>query len=315
MKKILRRLAAAALALPLVLLAAIPAAAVTYVTVKGQNFVADTFCGVPAYYDEGAGYDGKWQCNEYINRFYAEAYGLHILAYRNTGLVMQQSGYAFRKTTAPKPGDILYSPAARRGKSSDHWAIVKSFSNGKATLIEQNYLWDGKAGVNRSVAVPDPGDTFDIWTPVALSGADPQLPAALMGKEPAAPKPTTTQKATSTAKKTTAKPATATRQKTTTAKPVFPTRPPDTTPPKTTTSAPATAPTTPAVMPSTQAETIAAAGQAAALTQTPPATKPQAAQASAKRSTALKAAALASAAVLLLAILLAARRKNKKQSP
>ena len=69
----------------------------TYKEIKGKGFVADTFCGVDALYNEN---DSYYQCNELIMRFYREAFGLEVLAYANTGLVMLTKGYALdRKST------------------------------------------------------------------------------------------------------------------------------------------------------------------------------------------------------------------------
>lgn len=251
-RAIKRTLALLALLLFLVLCAALltlPVGAAS-VTIVGQNFVADTFCGVPAYYNEGEGSNTVWQCNEYINRFYREAYGLSIQAYSNTGLVMVSAGYDFAKTTTPKPGDILYATAEQRGRSTDHWAIVKSFSNGKATLIEQNWLWEGAYTINRTVEVPNDG--FDIWTPVGLNGkADPELPSYLV--DPPTTQPPTTQTTTTTRPTTVT--TTATAAPTTTA--ATTTALATTTQPTTTTAATTTA-TTAATETTTEAAPVAA---------------------------------------------------------
>lgn len=66
----------------------------TYKEIKGKGFVADTFCGVDALYNEN---DSYYQCNELIMRFYREAFGLEVLAYANTGLVMLTEGYALSR--------------------------------------------------------------------------------------------------------------------------------------------------------------------------------------------------------------------------
>lgn len=127
-------------------------------------------------------------------RFYDHAFGLDVFAYSNTGLIMMSNGYEFQKTTVPKPGDVYYAPAEKRGKPYDHWAIVKQY-NAKAhtiTLIEQNFSYtEGGikyASVNREVRFPY--STYDVFTPISTTGANhPTLHL---------PETTTTQKATAT---------------------------------------------------------------------------------------------------------------------
>ena len=171
----------------------------TYKEIKGKGFVADTFCGVDALYNEN---DGYYQCNELIMRFYREAFGLEVLAYENTGLVMLTEGYAFEPTSEPKKGDVVYCTAAMRGSSSDHWAIVKDYSDGKLTLFEQNVVWEGKAGVGRRLKYPS--DSYYIYTPVGLGGNADPVPRGV--SQTVTEKPTTT--AAPTTKATTSKPTT-----------------------------------------------------------------------------------------------------------
>lgn len=171
----------------------------TYKEIKGKGFVADTFCGVDALYNEN---DGYYQCNELIMRFYREAFGLEVLAYANTGLVMLTEGYAFEPTSEPKKGDVVYCTAAMRGSSSDHWAIVKDYSDGKLTLFEQNVVWEGKAGVDRRLKYPS--DSYYLYTPVGLGGNADPVPRGV--SQTVTEKPTTT--AAPTTKATTSKPTT-----------------------------------------------------------------------------------------------------------
>ena len=150
---------------------ALPASA-DQVEIKGRNFVADRFHGVPAYYNRNATIaTAKWQCYEYVVRFYREVYGISIAS--RGGPVSLTSGYQMKKTKSPKPGDIFHSPALRRGRPTDHWAIVKSYSNGYVTLIEQNHHYNNKASVNRQVAISN--RAVDIYTPVGAGQANPQL--------------------------------------------------------------------------------------------------------------------------------------------
>lgn len=171
----------------------------TYKEIKGKGFVADTFCGVDALYNEN---DSYYQCNELIMRFYREAFGLEVLAYANTGLVMLTEGYAFESTSEPKKGDVVYCTAAMRGSSSDHWAIVKDYSDGKLTLFEQNVVWEGKAGVGRRLKYPS--DSYYLYTPVGLGGNADPVPRGV--SQTVTEKPTTT--AAPTTKATTSKPTT-----------------------------------------------------------------------------------------------------------
>ena len=138
-----------------------------YVTIEGDAFVADTFCGVDALYSENNDY---YQCNELVIRFYMDAYDLNIMAYPNIGLRMLTEGYRFVQQTEPKKGDIVYSPSSCRKNKGDHWAIVKDYHNGRIELFEQNVVWvdDGvkKAGINRKLKFPS--DYYYLYTPVAL---------------------------------------------------------------------------------------------------------------------------------------------------
>lgn len=131
-------------------------------------------------------------------RFYREAFGLEVLAYANTWLVMLTEGYAFEPTSEPKKGDVVYCTAAMRGSSSDHWAIVKDYSDGKLTLFEQNVVWEGKAGVGRRLKYPS--DSYYLYTPVGLGGNADPVPRGVSQ--------TVTEKPTTTAAPTTAKPTT-----------------------------------------------------------------------------------------------------------
>lgn len=173
----------------------------TWVEIEGEDFVADTFCGVDALYNEN---DAYYQCNEMIMRFYREAFGLDILAYSNTGLVMLTDGYDLVETSSPKKGDIIYVTAEMRGSATDHWAIVKDYGNGYITMFEQNAVWDGKAARNRQIKYPS--DSYYIFTPVSLSDyPDP----VLKGEERETTASSTTKTETTvTTKPTTTKPTT-----------------------------------------------------------------------------------------------------------
>ncbi|MBQ8763171.1 MAG: hypothetical protein IJZ07_03625 [Clostridia bacterium] len=202
----------------------------TYVEIKGKNFVADTFYGVDALYNENG---PTLYCNELVIRFYKEAYGLDISA-GTSGIKMNSEGYKFVTPSKPKPGDVVYVSAAMRG-TSDHWAIVKYNKGDHLVLFEQNVVNGGKAGVERKLKYPS--DSYKLYTPVSTGEKpDPVLKGSSGNSQ-------TTEKTT---KKTTVT-TTATTKVTTTEKPTTTTTKPTTTTtkPTTTTTRPTTAkPTT-----------------------------------------------------------------------
>ena len=74
MQKKFRRLAAVMLCLTLLAVPALAAEAtidLDYVTIVGEGFAADTFCGVDALYNETG---ATLFCNELIERFYSAVY-------------------------------------------------------------------------------------------------------------------------------------------------------------------------------------------------------------------------------------------------
>lgn len=183
----------------------------TWVEIKGDSFVADTFCSVDALYSENSYY---YQCNELIMRFYKEAYGLDVLAYSNTGLIAMTEGYKFVEAKTPKKGDVIFVSAAMRNSSSDHWAIVKDYSGGYITMFEQNVVWDGKAAVNRQIKYPS--DSYCLFTLTDENGNSVPLPNGVEKETTVTAttaRPTTTKsRVTTTAKvkETTTKKATTT---------------------------------------------------------------------------------------------------------
>ncbi len=139
----------------------------TWVKIEGENFVADTFMGVSALYNESD--NSRYHCGELIIRFYKEAYGLDIYPYTNDTPTSQTDGYEFVKTKTPKKGDIIFVSKEMRGSTQDHWAIVKDYSDGYITLFEQNTIWEGQAGVERKLKCPS--DSYYIYTLVKVDGA------------------------------------------------------------------------------------------------------------------------------------------------
>ena len=170
MQKIFRRLSAALLCLALLAAPALAAEATIrsdYVVIEGENFVADTFCGVDALYNE----TGRTLfCNELIERFYSAVYGVSMYTDNGSLTVTSPSGCWFEVTYAPQPGDIAYASAEARERYGNHYAIVKSVdeAGGTVTLFEQNWIWDGKAGVNR--VIPYDGGCYTFYTMMSASG-------------------------------------------------------------------------------------------------------------------------------------------------
>ena len=151
MQKKFRRLAAVMLCLTLLAVPALAAEAtidLDYVTIVGEGFAADTFCGVDALYNETG---ATLFCNELIERFYSAVYGVTVFSNSGDITAASPSGYWFEVTYTPQPGDIAYASAEARERYGNHYAIVKSVdeAGGTVTLFEQNWVWDGKAGVNR----------------------------------------------------------------------------------------------------------------------------------------------------------------------
>lgn len=133
------------------LLAARPAiAGVAYGTQVGS------YAGIPAYSNGTVAYnsgtnnyiDGnyiglKWQCVEYVRRYYYLVKGMNLAAahtgnantfYANAS-TMGLSAYANGGSTPPQEGDLLTSA----GGSYGHVAIVRSVSGSQVCAIEQNF--------------------------------------------------------------------------------------------------------------------------------------------------------------------------------
>ena len=164
MQKKFRRLAAVMLCLTLLAVPALAAEAtidLDYVTIVGEGFAADTFCGVDALYNETG---ATLFCNELIERFYSAVYGVTVFTNSGDITAASPSGYWFEVTYTPQPGDIAYASAEARERYGNHYAIVKSVdeAGGTVTLFEQNWVWDGKAGVNRRI--PYDGGGYNFYT-------------------------------------------------------------------------------------------------------------------------------------------------------
>ncbi len=215
----------------------------SWVEIKGQNFVADTFMGVKAYYNETG--NSVYHCGEVVERFYREALGLDVeIRSSEPRFRINTPGYKLVTPDFPKAGDVVFVSAEMRGRGGDHWAIVKYYENGYLVLFEQNVIYNGCAGVNRRLKYPS--DSYVMFRAVRTDGADrpSQTEASTTEKKtettstpttasPTTEKPTTTKAVTTTKPITTQKPTT-TKKITTTAKPT--TTKPTTTIPVTTAS-------------------------------------------------------------------------------
>ena len=190
MQKKFRRLAAVMLCLTLLAVPALAAEAtidLDYVTIVGEGFAADTFCGVDALYNETG---ATPFCNELIERFYSAVYGVTVFTNSGDITAASPSGYWFEVTYTPQPGDIAYASAEARERYGNHYAIVKSVdeAGGAVTLFEQNWVWDGKAGVNRRI--PYDGGCYTFYTMCSSAGrAAPAGEAEPVAAAPAAEEP------------------------------------------------------------------------------------------------------------------------------
>ncbi len=141
---------------------------VTYVKITGEGFVADTLNGVEARYNQ---YGSTLYCVELVERYYEELYGLEIRCNDGGPQVIGNDQFWFEETTAPKTGDVMFGSAAARGKGYNHWSLVKAYdqTTGIVTCFEQNWRWNGQAGVDRQIAYPS---CYRYYT---LCCSDPEL--------------------------------------------------------------------------------------------------------------------------------------------
>lgn len=139
----------------------------TYVKITGDGFIADTMDGVESRYNL---YGPTLYCVELITRYYQEVYGLEIRCNGGAPAVLNSTDLYFEETDTPKQGDVMFGSAAARGKGYNHWALVKSNNGGSLTLFEQNWRWNGQAGINRVIEYPTA--CYEIYTLKSRSGAE-----------------------------------------------------------------------------------------------------------------------------------------------
>lgn len=125
---------------------------VEYVKIPYRGYVADSFNGVEAIYNPW-GYN--YSCAELVSRYFRELYGLELRLPSNDPTVQNTEEYWFEKVEDVQPGDVLYASGYARGMSYGHWAICEEVNveENYILLFEQNWRWNGMAGVDRRIAL------------------------------------------------------------------------------------------------------------------------------------------------------------------
>ena len=143
MKKLLMSFLMAALMLGIFLMPQIANAGEKWGTKIGE------YKGVPAYSNESLTHSSpsdtyglKYQCVEYVNRFYATAMGHHNMKasgdaedYYPTASQRKLVAYPNKGSVKPQINDIL----CLKGKTYGHIAIVREVTNDKVYVIQQNW--------------------------------------------------------------------------------------------------------------------------------------------------------------------------------
>ncbi len=142
-----------------------------YVAITSDGFAADSMDGVDAIYNLTI---SSPDCLEYVQRYYRERYGLTVQATGHDIRVTNTNEYWFEPTSTPQPGDVGYASAAERGTYGGHYVMCKQADPAAdtITLIEQNWIWNGQAGVNRTISYSNSCYTF--YTLRASNGDLPQ---------------------------------------------------------------------------------------------------------------------------------------------
>lgn len=131
------------------------------VEIKKDGQCVDSLDGVKAVYKKGVGNTnrGSYCCAGYVTKYYEKVHGITV-SNMCQGRTPQtnKKGYTFKEVdiSSAKKGDICYH---QNSKGGGHWMIVKSASDNKVTVIEQNWKWqDGSktmAAKNRTFGVKD----------------------------------------------------------------------------------------------------------------------------------------------------------------
>lgn len=138
---------------------------VRYIPITEDGFIADTMDGVDAIYNLWGGPD----CADLVIRYYDAVFGVDVQL-GGVPVVTGGEGW-FEETDVPQRGDILYASAAARGNST-HYALCKFVDEaaGTVTLFEQNWVWNGQAGVDRVIPLDS------CYTYYTLRGVDTDRP-------------------------------------------------------------------------------------------------------------------------------------------
>lgn len=141
-----------------------------YVPITEDGFVADSMDGVDAIYNLTI---ASPDCLNYVQRYYREVYGLELQATGHDIWLTNSSAYYFAKTSDPQPGDIGYASASEREKGNGHYVMCKSVNEaaGTITLIEQNWIWNGQASVNRTISY---NSCYTFYTLTSNDGSRPE---------------------------------------------------------------------------------------------------------------------------------------------
>lgn len=153
-----------------------------YKKITENGFVADVFMDVEARYNLTG---PTLYCSELIPRFIRDVYGVEISASGYAPRVKDGFDCRFEEPVEAQPGDVLIATASERGKGYDHWAICKSVDPeaNTMTLFEQNWRWNGCAGVNR--VIPLHGSCYRVYRLVTDDGEPVPTLAELAAEEAA----------------------------------------------------------------------------------------------------------------------------------
>ncbi|MBE6955485.1 MAG: hypothetical protein E7449_06235 [Ruminococcaceae bacterium] len=140
--------------------AAEPVPEIEYVPIYRNNQVVDSLHDIKAYYNLD-GQSIQW-CNYLIERYYNTTIGIEMhCSWQGPVILKNETGvkYYFEKLpedAIPQTGDILFGPASLRGYGMEHWCMVKSYDQytGRITIFEQNWRYNGQAGVGRQLDYP-----------------------------------------------------------------------------------------------------------------------------------------------------------------
>ena len=141
-----------------------------YVEITCDGFVADSLDGVAAIYNLTT---GSPDCLDYVQRYYREVYGLELQAVGHNIWITNDDTYYFERTSDPQPGDIGYATAEERERGCGHYVLCKEADEaaGTITLIEQNWIWNGQAGVNRTISYDS---CYTFYTLSSYDGSRPE---------------------------------------------------------------------------------------------------------------------------------------------